>query len=514
MTHAIQNEVVLLSRGTDESATLDLVIRRLATAECLEQVTGVLTYAVRALLGADGATVVLRDGDRCHYVDEDAVSPLWKGRRFPLRACISGWCMLHEQPVVVPDIYLDPRVPVDAYRPTFVRSLAMAPIGAGPAFAALGAYWAAANRPSLADVERLQVIAGAAALALARFHPRGKTGAHTSKTCGAPTAAAALGPRARLRSFFERLRSRGLRRTSAEPYLFAFGCVTLATAMRELAKATGAAGIATFATFYPAVLLSMVVGGRRAGATATLLGGLAAYYFFMPPLYRFAPPSGSEVVNLTLYGVSCALIILIIDWYKRATQRLREEDAHHLTLAREQAHRVQNAVGVIEAVVRQSLRRDPGEARLINKRLRAALATVDIRPRTDAEPKDLRALLDDELQPFDLARFDLDGPASRLAPEVAGVLILAVHELATNAVKHGALSADGRVAIAWSVAEGPLKLSWREQGGPPVAPPRTRGYGGLLLRRLVEAQKGKLALDFDPAGLRAELILPLQPVRR
>ena len=87
------------------------------------------TRAARRLTNADGATLILREGRECHYVDEDAIEPLWKGRRFPLEHCISGWAMQHREPAVVEDIYADARIPHDLYRPTFVRSLLVAPIG-------------------------------------------------------------------------------------------------------------------------------------------------------------------------------------------------------------------------------------------------------------------------------------------------------------------------------------------------------------------------------------------------
>jgi GAF domain-containing protein len=66
--------------------------------------------------------------NRCYYADEDAISPLWKGQRFPLSACISGWAIINRQSVVIEDIYADERIPHDAYRPTFVKSLAIVPI--------------------------------------------------------------------------------------------------------------------------------------------------------------------------------------------------------------------------------------------------------------------------------------------------------------------------------------------------------------------------------------------------
>jgi signal transduction histidine kinase len=127
----------------------------------------VLRECARRVTGADGITVVLRDGDLCHYVEEDAIGPLWKGRRFPMESCISGWCMLNRQQVVVPDIYVDPRIPHEAYRPTFVRSLAMTPIRTEDPIGAIGAYWARHHEASLVELEVLQALGDSAALAIA-----------------------------------------------------------------------------------------------------------------------------------------------------------------------------------------------------------------------------------------------------------------------------------------------------------------------------------------------------------
>src|SRR5690349_17941250 len=99
-------------------------VTALASARDVPSVCEIVRGAARALTGADGVTFVLREGNHCHYVDEDAIEPMWKGRRFPLETCISGWAMLHKTFVVVPDIFVDERIPHDVYRATFVKSLA------------------------------------------------------------------------------------------------------------------------------------------------------------------------------------------------------------------------------------------------------------------------------------------------------------------------------------------------------------------------------------------------------
>lgn len=111
-------------------------------ATTVEGVGHLARSEARRLAGSDGATFVLLDGDRCFYADEESIAPLWKGQRFPIDQCISGWTMLHGEPAVVPDIATDERIPQAAYRSTYVRSLVMVPVGS-PAVAAIGAYWAA-----------------------------------------------------------------------------------------------------------------------------------------------------------------------------------------------------------------------------------------------------------------------------------------------------------------------------------------------------------------------------------
>ena len=121
----------------------------------------------RDLIGADGATVVLRDGDHCYYADENAISALWKGRRFPMSAlhqrlgdaeqdagCDTGHLLRHHGS------------PTDAYRSTFVKSLAMVPVRRLAPVAAIGNYWASRHEASKQEVGALQVLADAVASAL------------------------------------------------------------------------------------------------------------------------------------------------------------------------------------------------------------------------------------------------------------------------------------------------------------------------------------------------------------
>lgn len=142
------------------------IIQDLSLARDLERVIAIVRRGARELTGADGATFILREGEVCYYVDEDAISPLWKGKRFPVSACISGWVMLNRQPAVIEDIYSDPRIPADAYRPTFVKSLAMVPIRREAPIGAIGIYWSRKYRSTAEEGELLQALADSTSIAM------------------------------------------------------------------------------------------------------------------------------------------------------------------------------------------------------------------------------------------------------------------------------------------------------------------------------------------------------------
>lgn len=154
--------------STPQEATALLIgaVQRLSMARTVGEVQEIVRTTARALCGADGATFVLRDGTRCYYADEDAISPLWKGQRFPMDVCVSGWTMRNRSAVVIEDIFDDPRVPQEAYRPTFVRSLAMVPIRQTDPIGAIGNYWSDHHHAQPHEVQLLQALADATAVAM------------------------------------------------------------------------------------------------------------------------------------------------------------------------------------------------------------------------------------------------------------------------------------------------------------------------------------------------------------
>lgn len=166
MTEAVAQDAPAELDPHDGVSMLLEMIEALSDAHTVVEIAGVVRTFARRVCGADGVTFVLKDRDECLYLDEDAIAPLWKGRRFPMAQCVSGWVMANGRPAVIPDIYADPRVPHEAYRPTFVKSMVMTPVRPKDPIAAIGAYWARTHTPSHEELARLQIMARATATAL------------------------------------------------------------------------------------------------------------------------------------------------------------------------------------------------------------------------------------------------------------------------------------------------------------------------------------------------------------
>jgi signal transduction histidine kinase len=134
-------------------------VQELSGAHKMNRVMEITLAAARALTGADGAAFILKEGDNCYYADENAISPLWKGRRFPINESISGWAMLNRGPVVIEDVYANPDFKAAVYQPTFVKSLVMVPIRTSDPIGVIGNYWATPRMATAQEVWLLQSLA-------------------------------------------------------------------------------------------------------------------------------------------------------------------------------------------------------------------------------------------------------------------------------------------------------------------------------------------------------------------
>jgi PAS domain S-box-containing protein len=204
------------------------------------------------------------------------------------------------------------------------------------------------------------------------------------------------------------------------------------------------------------------------------------------------------------------------------TERRAAEERQAL-LAREVDHRAKNALAVVQAAVRLTPKADPaGFARAIEGRVNALARAQTLLAADRWSSADLRSLIEGELAPFLAAGEDrpaavLSGPRVALPAEATQPIAMAVHELATNAVKHGALSRrGGQVLVYWTLDTdrdpAQLELRWVERGGPPVSgDPERRGFGSRVLDGTVRRQLGgRVELEWDASGLVCRITVPLR----
>jgi PAS domain S-box-containing protein len=206
--------------------------------------------------------------------------------------------------------------------------------------------------------------------------------------------------------------------------------------------------------------------------------------------------------------IGACKIVRDISARKRAEEQLR-------TLSHEVDHRARNLMAIVQATVHMSNAPTSHELKAaIEGRIRALAKAHTLLSKTRWKGADLTSLVREELSPYDAdgaSRISLAGPELRLEPGHAQSIAMVVHELATNAVKYGALSVPaGRIRVDWSYPNnGRLLLRWTEFDGPSVKPPQRQGFGGRVIDQLVRNKlKGEARFDWRAEGLACEIVLP------
>jgi PAS domain S-box-containing protein len=201
------------------------------------------------------------------------------------------------------------------------------------------------------------------------------------------------------------------------------------------------------------------------------------------------------------------------------TARKRSEQ-HQMLLIHELNHRVKNTLAIVQAIAHQSFKGETLSAearRAFEGRLAALSAAHNLLTRQNWEGASIRQVVDEGMAAYRASdRIVVSGPDLPLAPKAAVSLAMAVHELATNAVKYGALSTErGQIHIDWAVEDGGLRWTWRESGGPPVTRPARRGFGSRMIERgLASELRGEVRLEFPIEGLVCRLSSPLPAAER
>jgi two-component system CheB/CheR fusion protein len=206
----------------------------------------------------------------------------------------------------------------------------------------------------------------------------------------------------------------------------------------------------------------------------------------------------------TLIGINVAA--------EEITERKREEDRNRM-LSLELRHRLKNTLAVVQGLAHATFKNASGAEELLEEfdgRITALAAAHRSLALSDWEDADVADIVKGTVTAVHPKRVTADGPSAHVSGDSAMNLALCLHELCTNAVKHGALSADeGTLSIRWHIRDGKVHLEWKEQGGPPVELPAAAGSGSQLLRRLLGSGNTEGRVDYVATGVVCRMAVPI-----
>ncbi|MFL6729782.1 MAG: sensor histidine kinase [Sphingomicrobium sp.] len=250
-----------------------------------------------------------------------------------------------------------------------------------------------------------------------------------------------------------------------------------------------------FFTVVIAVSIVTVFAGFVGGLTTMVAGGLLSSYYLLNPSGSWSI-EGRYGYPLLGYFLVTTVILATSQLYRLSEQKRHDAVLAHVRhdadrqrlFAREMAHRLKNALAIVQAMANQTFVRDTPELAKFDGRLKALADAHNLLNEHVKQPTaSIDEVVETAIQPFrdHGRRFRLSGPAVPLPDQQVVSLTLALHELGTNAVKYGALSKpDGWVSVDWDEAtDGKLRLEWKEHDGPAVKTPTTKGFGSRLLGR-------------------------------
>jgi PAS domain S-box-containing protein len=193
----------------------------------------------------------------------------------------------------------------------------------------------------------------------------------------------------------------------------------------------------------------------------------------------------------------------------------KQIQTHMSTLAHEAEHRAKNVLATVQATVHLTEAETVVDfKKALEGRLQALANVHTLFVESRWSGAEMHDLIAKELAPYrkgDGTRVAIEGAAHVLEPSRAQTIAVIIHELATNAVKYGALSvAKGRIDVSWAPSEnGRLVLRWTETGGPSVTPPTRKGFGTRVITGMIRQARGEIRFDWHPTGLRCEITLPV-----
>lgn len=285
-------------------------------------------------------------------------------------------------------------------------------------------------------------------------------------------------------------------------YVFAFFCVAIAVAVRLLLGYIVGVTL-PYATFFPMILLAAVVAGPGAAIAATLGSLLIGWWAFYPPYYEIVVPDYLAIINGVLLPISSAAIVCIAEAYRQQNDKIgsQENAQNSQKVLDELAHRGRNSMGVVSAIVRNSVT-NKDEANVVIGRIPAHSKTNELLTQSGGLALSFNEILRPEIEPYGSSRILTEGEPFTIEGNAARALSLVFHELFTNAVKYGALRhPDGKIKITWNIAGARVSVRWRECDGPPVMRPSRKGFGSKLVVGTLKELGGSIHAEFHEDGL-------------
>ncbi len=276
-------------------------------------------------------------------------------------------------------------------------------------------------------------------------------------------------------------------------------CVALSALMRLLLGLLGPT--LPFATFFPAVLICALFGGLPAGLLAIALSIFTVWWAFTDPVFTFATPDPVHLANFVLFGLSSLLVVALAMVHRQLLFAVEAKERERQLLVGEIEHRSKNILAVVTSLIQQTVK-DKDVADTLIKRMCAVADTQGLLDETRDETASLRALFVAGVErPHGAQRIALDGPDVQVSARQARALRLVIHELATNALKYGALSAPaGRVEVTWRNDGCQVVIDWREQDGPKATAPSKFNFGSRLIRATLKQINAELTPEFPETG--------------
>ncbi len=274
-----------------------------------------------------------------------------------------------------------------------------------------------------------------------------------------------------------------------------------------------------FMIFYPAIMLVAFFAGRPIGYAGVAFSAAFLWFLYVPSAEQLAPTRES-LIGIAAYIVLGILITALtgsltkalvrLGALQRQAERARDEAS---ALMSEMGHRRRNELMLVDAIARSVTPKTPEgniALREFSNRIRA-LANSGALLTREAVGAPIGQLIEGQIRPFcPPERVRQNGPPIMLSAMAVRYLGMALHELCTNATKHGALSVDdGYVDLTWSLEEPGFNIKWVETGGPPLVPTESSGFGRKVLTELVPAAlQGSAHLHYAPGGIEWALVSP------